>query len=62
MQTKTNKQLQWLIDNHQFLSINAIAEEIGIPQRSLAAFVKGERPLNEKWHLSLTDWVKKFKK
>lgn len=60
--TMNNKNLLWLQKNGQYLKIDRIAKEIGIPGRTLKAFVDGDRPLADKWHEKVSNWVDAFKK
>lgn len=56
-----NKNLTWLQREGQVLKIDRIAKKIGIPGRTLKAFVDGDRPLADKWHDKISEWVKAFK-
>lgn len=56
-----NKNLIWLQKQGSYLKIDRIAKEVGIPGRTLKAFVDGDRPLAGKWHGSVIDWVSDFK-
>jgi len=57
-----DKNLTWLQKQGQYLKIDRIAKEIGIPGRTLKAFVDGDRPLADKWHDKVSEWVKDHKK
>lgn len=56
-----NKHLTWLQKSGQTLKVDRIAKELGIPGRTLKSFVDGDRPLADKWHGPVSEWVKTFK-
>jgi hypothetical protein len=62
MPKKTSKELKWLKDQKDYIVIRRIEKALDIPEGTLRKWVDGERNLNEQWHESVIDWVKKFKK
>ena len=46
---KTNKMTEWLRTNFDYLSLNGIETQLGIPYGTLSKAVTGARPLPKKW-------------
>ena len=57
-----NKQLKWLKANGKFLNAEAIADEVGMPARTLRAVLRSERKLPDKHSKKLLTWIEKFRK
>lgn len=62
MNKKISKELQWLINRKDYISIFKVEKELEMPTGTLRKFVDGERGLAEQWHGLVKDWVKNFKK
>lgn len=48
---------QFLISKKSILNISKIEDNLGMPSRSLYKWIIGKRPLSEKWHEPLTNFL-----
>tara|TARA_R100000995_G_scaffold70727_1_gene39320 strand:+ start:5484 stop:5819 length:336 start_codon:yes stop_codon:yes gene_type:complete len=57
-----NKNLVWVKENKDFLSIARIEKDIGMPETTLLKAVNGIQHFPKKWEADLDDFVRKFRK
>lgn len=59
---KLYKEIDWIKANKDYIYISKVEADIKMPAGTLQKYVDGVRDLPAKWHDSVHDWVKRFKK
>jgi hypothetical protein len=59
--SERNKDIVWIRDNKELLSIAAIEKVAGLPETSLLKAVNGGQKFPKKWEKKLSEFVKKLK-
>jgi len=57
MEDINSKEVEWIIENREFLCIANIEKHLKMPASTLSKVVNGKRRLPEKWDLELRGFV-----